>query len=501
MLGLAGAAQPARHDGASSIRTGAAACPHLRTNCSKQPHVARPARRDLRRKDTNETRHGHRPAAVPQGLHPRRRAPPGSLFRQARHQPSLRLAAADRARRVDARLRHRQPQRDQPGAGRRGGAAAAGRRAARARDGADPRHRARTTWASAATTTPGGSTCSNGAAPAPMPSISTSIGTRRTRRCAAACWRRSSAAPMASACRRASSQLKFDESDGRLFVAYYTHRFPITPRDYAAVLLTVGGPLEAPARAFAELGPGGRAAVREAAQRRARGAAAARLRRPRSRRRCAPTTPRPRTGQDRLHRLLERQHYRLAWWRAAADEINWRRFFDVNGLAGVRQEVPEVFEATHRTDLPPLHGGPDRRRAHRPCRRPRLPARILPQAPPPPGHAAEGAPAGAARRTRDHLDREDPRAARAPRPRLADRRHHRLRLHERRRRRPARPGRRGAAHRALDRRAPAAPAISRSRPRPPAARSCAKASAASCSSPPPRCTASPAATCAPATTR
>jgi (1->4)-alpha-D-glucan 1-alpha-D-glucosylmutase len=54
-------------------------------------------------------------------------------------------------------------------------------------------------------------------------------------------------------------------------------------------------------------------------------------------------------GQDRLHRLLDRQNFRLAWWRAASDEINWRRFFDVNGLAGLRQEVPAVFEATHAT--------------------------------------------------------------------------------------------------------------------------------------------------------
>jgi (1->4)-alpha-D-glucan 1-alpha-D-glucosylmutase len=52
-------------------------------------------------------------------------------------------------------------------------------------------------------------------------------------------------------------------------------------------------------------------------------------------------------GRKRLHELLERQHYRLAWWRTANDEINWRRFFDVNELAALRVEDDEVFEATH----------------------------------------------------------------------------------------------------------------------------------------------------------
>ncbi|RMD71099.1 MAG: malto-oligosyltrehalose synthase, partial [Gammaproteobacteria bacterium] len=51
---------------------------------------------------------------------------------------------------------------------------------------------------------------------------------------------------------------------------------------------------------------------------------------------------------DFLHSLLEKQPYRLAYWRVAADEINYRRFFDINDLAGLRQENPEVFEATHR---------------------------------------------------------------------------------------------------------------------------------------------------------
>jgi (1->4)-alpha-D-glucan 1-alpha-D-glucosylmutase len=51
---------------------------------------------------------------------------------------------------------------------------------------------------------------------------------------------------------------------------------------------------------------------------------------------------------DLLHHLLESQAYRLAYWRVASDEINYRRFFDINDLAGLRMENPEVFAATHR---------------------------------------------------------------------------------------------------------------------------------------------------------
>src|SRR5204862_8187022 len=50
---------------------------------------------------------------------------------------------------------------------------------------------------------------------------------------------------------------------------------------------------------------------------------------------------------DRLHELLEDQAYRLAYWRTAAHEINYRRFFDLNTLAGLRVEDPDVFRAIH----------------------------------------------------------------------------------------------------------------------------------------------------------
>ena len=45
--------------------------------------------------------------------------------------------------------------------------------------------------------------------------------------------------------------------------------------------------------------------------------------------------------------LLTRQHYRLAWWRVANDDLNWRRFFTINDLASVRVEDPAVFDTTH----------------------------------------------------------------------------------------------------------------------------------------------------------
>ncbi len=54
---------------------------------------------------------------------------------------------------------------------------------------------------------------------------------------------------------------------------------------------------------------------------------------------------------DRLHALLEAQGYRLAYWRVAGEEINYRRFFDVNELAAVRMEEPAVFREAHRCVL------------------------------------------------------------------------------------------------------------------------------------------------------
>ena len=143
--------------------------------------------------------------------------------------------------------------------------------------------------------------------------------------------------------------LKFDPEDGRFFASVYgAHRFPIAPRDYGAILRAAGGPLDGLAELFTEAAGAnrddtrrraedGRAELRTAAGAHPEAFAAA----------LAAFDPHGEESRERLHALLERQNYRLAFWRAASDEINWRRFFDINGLAGVRQEVPAVFDATH----------------------------------------------------------------------------------------------------------------------------------------------------------
>ncbi len=60
---------------------------------------------------------------------------------------------------------------------------------------------------------------------------------------------------------------------------------------------------------------------------------------------------------DALDELLNAQSYRLAFWRVAAEEINYRRFFDVNDLAAIRVELPEVFDAIHRLTLELVSAG------------------------------------------------------------------------------------------------------------------------------------------------
>ena len=167
--------------------------------------------------------------------------------------------------------------------------------------------------------------------------------------------------------------LRFDAAAGAFTVHYFTHRLPVAPRAYPRLLSRCVEGLaqqlghESPAcvelqdiiAAFTNLPP---RTVRSAAKI---------LQRHRDRELCKRRLARlcadvpavallvdgvvreyngdtgdPRSF-DALHELLEAQPYRLADWRAAADEINYRRFFDINDLAAVRVEDPAVFDATH----------------------------------------------------------------------------------------------------------------------------------------------------------
>ncbi|GAA1148962.1 malto-oligosyltrehalose synthase [Kribbella jejuensis] len=66
---------------------------------------------------------------------------------------------------------------------------------------------------------------------------------------------------------------------------------------------------------------------------------------------------RPGTEGLPIEELVTEQWYRLAHWRVADEELNYRRFFDVDTLAAVRQETQEVFDATHQLLLELLHEG------------------------------------------------------------------------------------------------------------------------------------------------
>ena len=171
---------------------------------------------------------------------------------------------------------------------------------------------------------------------------------------------------------RGELELRFDSGAGSLSVWYHEHRFPITPRSYPRVLSSRSGELgrggspddpgladlRALLQVFRELAPPGAPARRRATLRQEAEEAKAALA---SLARARPAiaahieeavgeingSPGDRRSFESLHRLLEAQHYRLAYWRVAADEVNYRRFFDINELAGLRVDREDLFELTH----------------------------------------------------------------------------------------------------------------------------------------------------------
>ena len=151
-------------------------------------------------------------------------------------------------------------------------------------------------------------------------------------------------------------ELKFDAAEGSFSAWYFEHRLPIAPERYSEILRTIIKEADAASTPAGKLildlasryrglrhpnlaeAPGFKkelAAVTGGAELINRGLDAYRA------------------GPDRpaqiqiLHNLLERQHYKLGQWRLASSEINYRRFFDVNTLAGLRVEDAGTFDAIH----------------------------------------------------------------------------------------------------------------------------------------------------------
>ncbi len=157
-------------------------------------------------------------------------------------------------------------------------------------------------------------------------------------------------APYGEALAAGQIALRFDAESGGFWFSHHAHRFPLSPSTYAHVL-AADPTLHALSADLLEAAPG---ADTDAALRRHAGLRAALCQlwnTPDGRAglqdalaKFSADTP---EGEQRLHQLLEQQHYRLTWWRNAAEEINWRRFFEVSELAGVRVEADDVFEATH----------------------------------------------------------------------------------------------------------------------------------------------------------
>jgi (1->4)-alpha-D-glucan 1-alpha-D-glucosylmutase len=152
-------------------------------------------------------------------------------------------------------------------------------------------------------------------------------------------------------------QLHYDAKTGGFHAQYFAHHFPIYPPSYKAILaLSDDDDLRELGNAFARLEGAADAwnQARELRRKLRDTVTEGRLEKSINIALNHFVITQPADNQEQkdaqvqqLHNLLEQQHYRLASWRTAADDINWRRFFDINELAGLRMERHEVFEAVH----------------------------------------------------------------------------------------------------------------------------------------------------------
>jgi (1->4)-alpha-D-glucan 1-alpha-D-glucosylmutase len=149
-------------------------------------------------------------------------------------------------------------------------------------------------------------------------------------------------------------RLRFDEQRGSLAVwAYDSHKLPVSPLDYAAIIGNAHPALQRIGDEFS--------ALEESFSQMPHRAAELKLRLAREYakddevRHAVDHCLAPYEGQvgdlaswSRLDALIQRQHWRPAYFRVAADDINYRRFFNINDLAGIRMELPDLFEHAHK---------------------------------------------------------------------------------------------------------------------------------------------------------
>ncbi|MDF5946322.1 malto-oligosyltrehalose synthase [Pseudomonas aeruginosa] len=139
--------------------------------------------------------------------------------------------------------------------------------------------------------------------------------------------------------------LSLDREAGRLLASHGEQRSPLAGQLPGAAGRQRRAAPVSPGRRFPRVPAGPRGLARDAAS--TGGCARRALPRAALQRTLGELQERHEEARQRLHRLLEAQHYRLASWRTAADDINWRRFFDISELVGLRVERGEVFEAVH----------------------------------------------------------------------------------------------------------------------------------------------------------
>ena len=163
--------------------------------------------------------------------------------------------------------------------------------------------------------------------------------------------------PYGEALESGEIELRYDAQEGSFSAWYFEHRMPIGPSRYGEILSKVvaqaGAADEPAARRLLELAArfrGPRNPPRDKAPQFKQELAAVPGGREIIERGLAAFQPTSGVAGavTALHRLLERQYYRPAFWQLASNEINYRRFFDINTLAGVRVEDAPTFATMHR---------------------------------------------------------------------------------------------------------------------------------------------------------